>query len=228
MSALFPALPPTPRLSLRHAPVLLALVLACAIPEAVLQGADLGLWGTARWRPLAYANGAFWAGLLRGWTPNFALQPGTMFATYGFLHAGAMHMIVNMITLVALGLPIIARIGQRRFLLLYAGALIGGGLGFALLTASPRPMVGASGALFGLVGAWVAWGMIDAWRASRGALARLRVLGRDLLWPAAILALLNLGMLWVSGGLLAWETHLGGFVAGALLAPALPARRTEP
>jgi membrane associated rhomboid family serine protease len=203
--------------------VLAILLLACVIPELVLQGADLGLWGSARWRPLAYQNGAFWAGLLRGWTPNYAAQPATMFATYGFLHAGALHMVVNMMTLISLGLPIVARIGQRRFALLYAVSLLGGGIGFALLTASRQPMVGASGALFGLVGAWIVWGMMQAWRASTGSLGRLRVLGRDLLWPATILVLLNLAMLWISGGLLAWETHLGGFVAGALLAPFLPA-----
>jgi rhomboid protease GluP len=227
MSALPPPAPlPTRRRPFGLPAVLTILLLACVTPELVLQGADLGLWGSARWRPLAYQNGAFWAGLLRGWTPNYAAQPVTMFATYGFLHAGAMHMFVNMMTLVSLGLPIVTRIGQRRFVLLYAVSLLGGAIGFALLTASRQPMVGASGALFGLVGAWIIWGMMQAWRASTGPLGRLRVLGRDLLWPITILILMNWAMLWLSGGLLAWETHLGGFVIGAMVAPFLVLRGT--
>lgn len=206
--------------------VLTLLVLACVLPELVLQGADLGLWGSARWRPMAYAYGAFWAGLLHGWTPNFALQPATMFVTYGFLHAGLGHMVVNMVTLLSLGAAILARIGPRRFLWLYGACLLGGGLGFALLTAMAQPMVGASGALFGLVGAWVAWGVTDAWGAARGPAARAGALARGLLWPVLVLVLMNLAMLWLSGGLLAWETHLGGFVTGGMVAPLLARRRT--
>ncbi len=216
-----PALPPV---------AVMALILACLLPEMVLQGADLGLWGSARWRPLTYQNGAFWLGLLYGWTPNYALQPFAMFVTHAFLHAGLLHLIVNMMTLLSLGTPIVARIGQGRFLVLYALAVLGGGAGFALLATSPRPMVGASGALFGLVGAWIVWGLGDAWRESRGTGigTHLRILGTSLLWPVAWLILLNLVMLWGTGGLIAWETHLGGFVAGAMAAPLLDRRPASP
>jgi membrane associated rhomboid family serine protease len=67
-------------------------------------------------------------------------------------------------------------------------------------------MVGASGALFGLAGAWKAW----EWREARKSGTAL---WHILLWLLG-LAVLNL-VLWVlQGGLLAWETHLGGFIAG--------------
>ena len=213
--------------SRRWPPLLVGLVLACVIPELVLQGADHGLWGSARWRPMAYAYGAFWAGLLQGWTPNFRAQPVTMFVTHGFLHADALHLTVNMLTLVSLGLAIIARVGQRRFLWLYTASLLGGGLGFALLTREAQPMVGASGALFGLVGAWIVWEVMDAWARTTGLSDHLWVLGRGLLWPMAILVLLNLAMLWITGGKLAWETHLGGFVAGMAVAPFLLPRENR-
>ena len=216
---------PPPFLPRRRLPLALnLLVLACVVPELLLQGADLGLWGSARWRPFAYQNGAFWVGLLRGWTPNYRVQPITMFVTHGFLHAGLLHLVVNMMTLLSLGTAITTRVGQGRFLLLYAVSLIGGGVGFGLLSGSPQPMVGASGALFGLVAAWIVWGMAEAWADSQGWAARGQVLGRGLLWPMTVLVLMNLTMFWLSGGLLAWETHLGGFVAGALLAPLLCVR----
>lgn len=186
---------------------LLAVLLACTAVELALQGADLGLWGSPRWRALAYQNGGFWIGLLGDWQPNYAAQPLAMFATYGFLHAGAAHLAVNMITLASLGAAVAGRAGQRGFLVLYALSVLGGAAGFALLSQAVQPMVGASGALFGLAGALVAWD----WRDRRA--------GGETLWPVlralALLGLLNLVMYWALDGRLAWETHLGGFLAGA-------------
>ena len=186
--------------------VLVLIVVLCAAVEAALQGADHSLWGTARWRGLAYEYGGFWRGLLGSWQPNYTGQPALMFASYGFLHAGAMHLAVNVISLVSLGQIVIERVGLLRFAVIYAAALLGGAAGFALLSSAVQPMVGASGALFGLAGVGVGW-EYTARRALREGLGPvLRVI--------AILIALNLVMYWAMGGSLAWETHLGGFVAG--------------
>jgi rhomboid protease GluP len=200
------------------------LALACILPELALLGADLGLWGSPRWRGIAYAHGAFWVGLLHGWRPNYAGQPAAMFVTYGFLHGGLVHLLFNTVTLVSLGAAVIARVGQARFLVLYGTALLGGGAGFALLSRAPQPMVGASGALFGLAGALVAWAAAEAAAGERGAAARARALARGLVWPAALLVALNLVMFLAASGALAWEAHLGGFVVGLALAPLLARR----
>lgn len=188
---------------------LLGLIALCSAIEAILQLGDFGLFGVPRFRSLVYEYGGFWPGLLGSWKPNYPLQPATMFVTYGFLHAGLMHLAVNMITLVSLGRPIIARIGTARAALLYGGAIIGGAAGFALLTDTFRPMVGASGALFGLAGAVLAWEYAD-----RSAL-------RERHWPVVravlFLVALNAALYVAMDGLLAWETHLGGFVSGWLL-----------
>lgn len=195
---------------LRAAPVVAGLFLACLLPELLLWGADLGFWGTSHWRMNAWAWGGFWNGLLGNWRPNFALQPWVMFLTYGFLHGGIVHFSVNMMTLFSLGPPLEDRFGGLRFLGLYLVSLLGGAAGFALLSASVQPMVGASGALFGLAGAHLALG----WRRLRGQGASLAPVAKSVL----LLVGLNLVLWWAMHGMLAWETHLGGFVAGWIAA----------
>ena len=187
-----------------------ALVALCALPELVLLGADWGLWGSARWRPMAYQNGAFWAGLLYGWRPNYSAQPVLMFASYGWLHAGPGHLLGNLGVLVWLGPQMLARFGILYFVALWATSLLGGAAGFALLTSSPAPMVGASGALFGLAGAW----LIEDVRHTYGLRSRLL---RGGLLLVALLAL-NAAAWGLQGGHLAWETHLGGMAAGLVFA----------
>ncbi|KFI27076.1 peptidase S54 [Haematobacter missouriensis] len=191
---------------MRAMPVVLVLFLACLLPEIVLSGADYGLWGDPGWRLWAWQHGGFWTGLLGNWRPNYAAQPWLMFLTYGFLHGGLVHFGVNMLTLFSLAPPLVDRMGQGRFLLLYMASMIGGGLGFALLSQSPQPMVGASGALFGLAGAVMAL----SWQYLRARGESLRPVIRSLLW----LAVLNAVLWWAMSGMLAWETHLGGFVVG--------------
>lgn len=185
---------------------LLFLVASNSLIEITLQLGDRGIFGLPRFRSLVYEYGGFWPGLLSDWRPNYPLQPATMFLTYGFLHAGLWHLVLNMITLVSLGQAILIRIGTARFALLYAAALLGGAVGFALLSDTYRPMVGASGALFGLAGALLAWEYADRARLS------------ERLWPVAravlLLIALNVVLYYAMDRLLAWEAHLGGFVAG--------------
>lgn len=196
------------------------LIVACCTVEIVLQLSDHGIIGTARLRTIAYEYGGFWAGLLNAWLPNYPSQPYLMFLTYGFLHGGALHLAVNMITLWSLGLAVLDRVGIKGFALLYTAALIGGGAGFALLTSTLAPMVGASGALFGLAGGLLAWGYVDRFNLQKA------------LWPviriAALLLAMNLVMWWALDGQLAWETHLGGFVTGWLAAMLIDPRPRPP
>lgn len=184
----------------------LSLLVLTALPELACTAADLGIVGPPRLRTLAYDYGGFWPGLLRDWRPNYALQPWAMFLTYGFLHAGPLHLGVNLVTLGSLGAVVANRVGSWRFLLIYGVALLGGAVGFGLMASTLRPMVGASGALFGLIGALLAWAWVERAPGGLGA------------WPVVravlLLVLLNLAMWWAMGGQLAWQTHLGGFVAG--------------
>lgn len=194
--------------------LLVGIIGLCILIEAILLGADWGLWGSPHWRSLFYGYGAFWAGLLHGWRPNYALQPVAMFFTYAFLHGGPGHLIGNMLVLAPLGRMATERLGTRGFGGLYLAAMLGGGAGFGLLATSPAPMVGASGAIFGLAGAWVVWG----WQDRRGAGLRGWVAFAPALWAALGLVAMNVVMWVLLSGQLAWETHLGGGLAGAAAA----------
>ncbi len=194
------------------------LIAACTLIELTLSVSDRGLLGAdaLRLRALAYDFGGFWPGLLRGWLPNYPGQPVAMFLTYGLLHGGPGHLAMNMVTLWSLGRAVVGRVGQGGFAVIYVVSMLGGAVAFATLAGTLRPMVGASGALFGLAGAVLAWEWAD-----RRAL-------RERLWPVIRIALLLLALnvvMWLAlDGQLAWETHLGGFVAGWIVALLLDRR----
>jgi len=194
------------------------------LPELVLSLADWGLWGSTRWRPLSYQYGAFWSGLLRGWQPNFDAQPWTMFGTYAVLHIGLQHLLGNVLAMIWLGQLLWSDTGPVRFLALYIGSVLGGALAFATLNQGASPMVGASGALFGLAAAAIVqhWKRRrhspapDADRGTRG--AGLRRASLEALALALGLVALNILAEQMQGSPVAWQTHLGGAVAGLLLA----------
>jgi membrane associated rhomboid family serine protease len=204
----------------RPAAALLFLIGFSSLVELVLTLSDYGLIVPAHLRGLAYQNGGFWSGLLRNWQPNFPAQPVTMFFTYVFLHAGLLHVGMNMITLWSFGQPIIRRIGQMRFLALYLVSALGGAAAFGLLSAAVQPMVGASGALFGLVGAWIAWDCTARYVARRPL--------QPILWMVLGLVALNVIFWWAAGGALAWQAHLGGFVTGWIAGVVFNPPQTHP
>lgn len=199
--------------------VVVLLMLVCGGVELILIAADWGLVGNTQWRSLAYQNGGFWAGLLYNWRPNYEAQPVLMFVTYAFLHSDFWHLAGNMLTLVFLGDIVVRRIGQGGFGFVYLVSTLGGAAAFGLITNSASPMVGASGALFGLAGAWQYWEWSD-----------LRVRGQSG-WPVwrivFALVVLNALLWFVNGGRLAWEAHLGGFVAGWIAAVGLGRMRVN-
>lgn len=199
--------------------ILWGLIVLCAALELALFLSDQAIIKPDRLRQVVYDYGGFWPGLLDNWRPNYPAQPWTMFITYGFLHSGPAHLIVNMITLWSLGRGVLARVGAWGFALLYIATLLGGAAGFALLAPGLRPMVGASGALFGLLGGLLAWSYVDRFTYNEG----LWPIGRALLFLLA----LNLILWWAMDGQLAWQTHLGGFITGWVVAMLIDPRAAE-
>lgn len=190
-------------------PVLLILPICCVI-EAVLLLSELGWLPVGDLRVIAFDLGAFWPGLLFGYQSFYPTQSIWMFLTYSVLHAGPLHLTVNMLTLMFLTDPVVNRVGVKRFYLVYGVGTLVAALAFAVLSFGAGPMVGASGALFGLVGAILVWEYRDNVRDGLSQQPVLRV--------AASIIGLNV-LLWLaSDGALAWQAHLGGAVGGALVA----------
>ncbi len=200
---------PRSKVSRWPAVVIWLICINCVI-EAALVAVTALTDGSFFWRTAAYELGGFWAPLLRGVDPIFAAQPVTMFATYAFLHGGWLHLAVNMIALYSFGTAIVHRIGPRRFLIAYAVSAIGGATAFGVISNQPVPMVGASGALFGLLGVWTCWDFLDRRHYGEPVIRVYRAL--------FYLVVYNLVFYFLLSGRLAWETHLGGFVAGWVIA----------
>ena len=148
--------------------------------------ADYGMW------PIAVADGEF-----------FRL------VTSGFLHASFVHILLNMAALYFLGTPLEAVLGRWRFGLLYGMSLLGGSVASFCFSPYRTLAVGASGAIFGLMGAF----LIVAWKQKLD------------LRPFVVIIGLNLAIGFLASGI-DWRAHLGGLVTGAILGAAfvLPSR----
>ncbi len=158
----------------------------------------------ARYDPAA---GAPYPGLIAALTP---------LASHAFLHGGFVHLTLNAVALLALGKSLAERAGSAwLYLVFIVGAAAGAGLFIALNPELTLPLVGCSGAVCAIYGAIFA----DLLREARGAWGALR--RREILVQAAIFLALNvfLAMAVRATGVIAiaWEAHLGGFIAGAVL-----------
>ena len=194
----------------RPAPVALGIVGICTLLELALTLGGTPTLGGDGMRRTALIYGAFWPRVIDSWAPAWPGQPAAMFFTYAFLHGGVMHLLFNMLILVHLSRETVARVGQQGFVLFYLFTAAGGAAGFWLLSSAPGPMVGASGAVFGLFGATQYWD----YQRRRAAGATLRPF-----WNLLIgLSLMNVALFALFGGYLAWQAHLGGYVAGFVLA----------
>ncbi len=153
----------------------------------------------------------------------------TPFITNTFLHGGWLHIILNLWTLYIFGPALEDRLGPVRFLALYLLAGLAASLTHAVFNAtSPVPVLGASGAIAGVIAAY----------AVRFPYAWVRVIVPILFIPLffSIPALVFAGIWFfmqvfqgaselmspfASAGGIAWWAHIGGFVAGWVLLPLL-------
>lgn len=121
--------------------------------------------------------------------------------TNGFLHASFLHILLNMVFLWFIGRSLEPAIGTPRFLVAYGASLLAGSLGVVVLEPHAAA-VGASGAIFGLLGTLI----VEARRR-----------GIDL-WASGLIqvALINLVFTFV-GANIARGAHLFGFAAGILV-----------
>ncbi|WP_433031959.1 rhomboid family intramembrane serine protease [Actinomycetospora sp. CA-053990] len=165
----------------------------------------------------ALSAGSAWANYTSPWVEATWLVPADVAAgqwwrlvTAGFLHIGPLHVAVNMFALWVLGRDLELVLGRLRYALLYGVSLLGGSTAIMLFGDPDRPVAGASGAVFGLMGALVV------------VLRRLQLSPT----PALLTIGLNVVLTFTIPGLSVLG-HLGGLVTGLLVAAALvhgPAR----
>ena len=138
-----------------------------------------------------------------------------------FLHAGLLHLAGNMLYLWIFGNNIEDVLGKVRFITFYLlCGLIAALCHVFMDTGSEIPMVGASGAISGILGAY----LILFPKAKVKTLVFLGILITIIRIPAAFLLIFWLGIQIFSnmamsneGGGVAWIAHIGGFVAGMVL-----------
>ncbi|WP_336854149.1 rhomboid family intramembrane serine protease [Sinomonas albida] len=129
------------------------------------------------------------------------VQPWRMF-TSAFLHSEGfiLHIVLNMYSLWIFGRLLEPALGRVRYLAVYILSALGGSVGFFLLTpVSMNPVIGASGAIFGLFGALF---------------VVVRQRGGDVTQLVVLIAI-NAALGFMVPGI-AWQAHLGGLVTGGL------------
>jgi len=156
------------------------------------------------------------------------------FVTYAFLHADWMHLLFNSVWLLAFGTPLARRFGAARFLAFCAVTAAAGALAHLMSHYGQMvPMVGASGAVSGMMSGAMRFafqrggplrfgGTDDSYRVPALSLIDTfrdpRVLAFLAVWFGLNL-LFGLGAVSITGEdqPVAWQAHVGGFVAGLVL-----------
>lgn len=169
-----------------------------------------------------------------------AVWPGGMgadfwtFVSYAFLHADWMHLLFNSVWLLAFGTPLARRFGAARFLAFCAVTAAAGALAHLMTHYGQMvPMVGASGAISGMMSGAMRFafqrggplrfgGTDESYRVPALSLVDTfrdpRVLVFLAVWFGLNL-LFGLGSVSITGNEqpVAWQAHVGGFVAGLVL-----------
>ena len=158
------------------------------------------------------------------------------FVTYALIHADWTHFGVNAVWLLPFGSAVARRFGTERFLAFFAvTAAAGAGLHLATHAGEQAPVIGASAAISGTMAAAMRFafqrgGPLSFWREGEHAAYRVpaiplsgvlrdpRVLAFLAVW-FGINLLFGLGSLPLTGSdqVVAWQAHIGGFLAGLIL-----------
>ncbi len=154
--------------------------------------------------------------------------------THMFVHGDLTHLLVNVATLLAFGAAIEQRVGMGRFLVFSLVCGLAGAAAF--LAVNPgllAPMIGASGAICGLMGGVMRLFFSAVDEGGMGGLRdrvasvpleplRAALQDRRLLLVVAVFIVMNIAAYFGLGdpsrsGGIAWEAHIGGFIAGFAL-----------
>lgn len=172
-------------------------------------------------------------GLSSSW-PGTVLERAVPFLSYMGLHNDWTHLAINCFFLLAFGPVVARRLGPVLFLVFFlvcgvAGAFTYVGLNWGSLV----PVVGASGAISGLMAAALRMLPGQAPWAQPDSAPLAPIFSRQILIFTAVWVAINLlagvtGLGLAGSGLIAWQAHLGGYLAGLLLCGPFDALRPRP
>jgi membrane associated rhomboid family serine protease len=176
------------------------------------------------------------------YTGKYGFDPSAFTSplTYMFLHGGFAHVAVNMIWLAAFGSPLANRLGALRFLLFFAvTGIVSAFFFFAIHPFTEAPLVGASGAISGMMGAAARFAFHIDRSSGKAAFGGDPLPFREVLRSRSAMTFLGVWMVinLVTGVIgfvpgnddqIAWEAHIGGFLAGFLGLRFFDRKRTAP
>lgn len=178
-----------------------------------------GLPPTGEWQAVyafGFIPGAFFEGIARPQSIDVLPVPATL-VTYQFLHGGVAHLVANMIALFVFGALVEDRLHHIRYTILFLGS----GMAAALLQGAMFPesttaLVGASGAIAGVMGAYLVL-------FPRNRITLLTPIFLPIRLRAWVIIVVWVGVqVYMSQNTgeesgVAWWAHIGGFVVGVVV-----------
>jgi membrane associated rhomboid family serine protease len=208
--------PPLPPVQPRHKQVALGLTAIFVAIELAFQLSDMGILPKGlRWE--VYTKFSFYAPWFDDMIAGRPAPPQTKWnmLSYAFLHGSMTHLLMNCGAFLGLGLVTLRIFGEKLFALFFVVTAVGGALAFGLMSNSDMPMVGVSGVVFGLIGV-LKYAELAFIRHQGGRYQPVAM--RKYVSSLAVLAGVNVVIAWLLKDIMAWQTHLGGFVAGWIIA----------
>ncbi len=174
--------------------------------------------------------------LIPAWVNFSFISTLTPFITSQFLHGGFLHIISNMLFLWIFGDNVEARFGNILFPIIYlASGVVGGLAQYAFMPDSTIPMLGASGAVAGVLGAYFAWfphHTVKTLVPIFGFVSIINVPASIMLfyWIATqfISSFFSLSNTMADVGGVAYFAHIGGFIFGWICAKVIPIKSKPP
>ncbi|GAA1448656.1 hypothetical protein GCM10009617_35550 [Leifsonia poae] len=179
----------------RGAPVITYTLIGICVLVYILQSLP-GIGGTIT-QAIQYAGAYSYP---TGTFGGVAFEPWRLLTTV-FAHASILHIALNMYTLWVFGMLLEPLLGRARFLALFLISGFAGSVAVLLIASPVQPVVGASGAIFGMLGAF---------------LVIQRRLGGNAT-QLFILVGINLVIGFIPSFGIAWQAHVGGLIAGVLV-----------
>lgn len=192
-----------------------ALIVSNVLAYLVIQGAGLGEAINAS----AYSYGLIPSVLFDQKDLPLDLQvfpDSVSIVSYAFMHGDLMHLFGNMLFLWVFGDNVEDAMGHIRYLIFYLLCAAAGGVAYALTNfGSDSPLVGASGAVSGIVAAYlILHPKVKVWILALGRIP-LRLSAQWALGGWVLFQVFNAAL--GDDGPVAWSAHIGGLMAGAVL-----------